>query len=74
MSILLNGIILENTKAKFIVQIRFLIRMKSDNVPIKVECFCVGKTGREMIGFVVVPLRTVAILTGNKVLNVSLLM
>lgn len=46
-------------------------RMKSENIPIKVECFCVGKTGRELIGFVVVPLRTVAILTGNKVMTVS---
>lgn len=53
-------------------QLVFPLRMKSDNVPIKVECFCVGKAEREMIGFVVVPLRTVAILTGNKVLNVSL--
>ncbi len=48
-----------------------LCRMKSDNIPIKVECFCVGKTGREMIGFVVVPLRSVNILAGNKVMTVS---
>lgn len=45
--------------------------MKSDNIPIKVECYCVGKVGRELIGFVVVPLRTVNILTGNKVLTVK---
>ncbi|KAG4079692.1 hypothetical protein HA402_009078 [Bradysia odoriphaga] len=49
-------------------------RMKSENIPIKVECFCVGKTGgreRELIGFVVVPLRSVNILTGNKVMTIS---
>ncbi|KAJ6621434.1 Centrosomal protein of 120 kDa [Pseudolycoriella hygida] len=46
-------------------------RMKADNIPIKVECYCVGKVEREMIGFVVVPLRSVAVLIGNKVVSIT---
>lgn len=59
------------TKLKVFSESKFFCRMKSDNIPIKVECFCVGKAGREVIGFVVVPLRAVSILTGNKVITVS---
>ena len=45
----------------------FLLRMKTENLPIKVECFSMKNNGsaREQIGFVMIPIRNIPLTLGN---------
>lgn len=42
--------------------------MKTENLPIKLECFSVGKNGNErtLIGFVIFPIRGVPMIYGER--------
>lgn len=45
--------------------------MKTENLPIKLECFSVSFNGaRQLIGFVMIPIRGVSIISGTKPVKV----
>lgn len=51
----------------------FAHRMKTENLPIKLECFSVasGSARRDLIGFVMIPMRGIQIATGAKLAKVT---
>lgn len=43
------------------------IRMKTENLPIKLECFCLlASSRRELIGFIMIPIRGIQIVFGSR--------
>lgn len=43
--------------------------MKTDNLPIKIECYSINTVGghRELIGFIIIPLRTIPLSKGTNI-------